>query len=83
MRWRRWTSVVWDAPIVWISRKASPYAASITVPATTAPARPNRLLGLRRDLGCGALASWPGVRAVFEDQIACNIVARSEGIRTP
>ena len=32
--------------------------------------------------GCGALASWLGVRAVFEDQIACNIVARSEGIRT-
>ena len=64
-------------------------AASIAVPAATAPARapPNR----RRPTaprppprpGCGALASWPGVRAVFEDQIACNIVARSEGIRTP
>ena len=32
--------------------------------------------------GSGAPASWSGVHAVFEDQIACNIVARSEGIRT-
>ncbi len=32
--------------------------------------------------GSGAPALWSGVHAVFEDQIACNIVARSEGIRT-
>ena len=52
----------------------------ISVPAATAPARarPNR----RRPT-----VHWapprPGVRAVFGDQITCNIVARSEGIRTP